>query len=297
MDLKLIFTPGQSFFRLCIISVLFCSSRCASQPPDEIYSSYDKAVVPFELYNPVHSFTLPGKLEEISGLTYAGEGTLAAVEDENAVLYFLDATDGSVRSKIDFGKRGDYEAVENLGGRYYIMESNGDLTHFIVKNDEASDIHKVDTDFSSNNDIEGLAVFEDHLLVACKANGEVRKNNAGGKAIYRLNTELEVISEPFMLIDRDKLEDRVRQRLPKVRINDFDPSGIATDPVSGFIYVISADHILSVFSPDLRLAEVVLLNKKIYRQPEGICFDPEGNLYISSEGAGRKAMLFVLKRL
>jgi hypothetical protein len=31
---------------------------------------------------------LPGRLEEISGLDYLGDGILLCVEDENGVLYF-----------------------------------------------------------------------------------------------------------------------------------------------------------------------------------------------------------------
>ncbi len=39
------------------------------------------------------------------------------------------------------------------------------------------------------------------------------------------------------------------------------------------------------------------LDKKTFRQPEGICFDPEGNLFISNEGQGGKANILIFKYL
>nr|WP_255647410.1 SdiA-regulated domain-containing protein [Fulvivirga sedimenti] len=235
-------------------------------------------------------------MREISGLTDAGNGMLAAIEDENGILYFLNASNGKIHATYDFGKRGDYEAVEKLGDRFYVMKSNGDLTHFTLHQGKVNDIKTLDTDFSSANDIEGLAVFNNQFLVACKADPEVKKNDIRGKAIYSLNGDLEVQPKPIIILDEEMLEKWIRKRLPDVRINDFDPSGVAVDPISGYVYIISADHILSVFTQDGALLEVVLLDKKIYRQPEGLSFDARGNLFISSEGSGRKARLFVLKR-
>jgi uncharacterized protein YjiK len=253
-------------------------------------------LVPFELYKPEQAFSLSDALVEISGLTDAGNGMLAAIEDEEGILYMLNPSDGKILSTYDFGKSGDYEAIEKLGDRYFVMKSNGDLVHFRLENEEVIDIQTVDTGFSSKNDVEGLAVFNDQLLVACKADPEVKHNNIKGKAIYLLDRDLKVHPKPLLVLDENMLEEKIRQRLPEVRINEFDPSGIAVDPISGFIYIISADHILTVLSQQGTLLEVVLLDKNLYRQPEGLCFDSRGNLYISSEGSGRKARLFVLQR-
>ena len=283
-------------FRLLLILVLFCASQCASQPPDEIFNSYNRSVVPFELHSPDISHALPDELVEISGLTDAGNGMLAAIEDEDGILYLLDPSNGDIHSTYKFGKRGDYEAIERSGDWYYVMKSNGDLIHFKLDNSTVSDVQTINTAFTSNNDIEGLTFFKKQLLVACKADPEVNSNDVRGKAVYLLDRDLQVITKPLIVLDEEMLEEHIHRRLPDVRINDFDPSGIAVDPVSGFIYILSADHILSVFSQGGTLQEVVLLDKRMYRQPEGLCFDVDGNLFISSEGAGKKARLFVLRR-
>ena len=220
---------------------------------------------------------------EISGLAMTDNGLIAAIEDETGHIYFLDL-DGKIVKRLKFGGGGDYESIEQVEGRFYVMESNGDLTSFEISGDEIVDRKRDDTPFSSKNDVEGLGRLGDHLLVACKASAEVENNDAKDKAIYIMDTNNNLDEKPFITIEKKDLEKIIQQRFPAVKIHEFDPSGIAVHPETGQIFILSADHILLITSPKGDPQEVILLDKRIYPQPEGICFQPDGDLILSSEG-------------
>ena len=70
----------------------------------------------------------------------------------------------------------------------------------------------------------------------------------------------------------------------------FQPSAIAIHPISKNLYVVgSVGKILVVLSPKGDIQAIVKLKRKIFRQPEGICFAPDGTMFISNEGRGKKA--------
>jgi len=65
----------------------------------------------------------------------------------------------------------------------------------------------------------------------------------------------------------------------------FQPSGLAIHPFNDEIYVISATPgMLVVIDRSGDVRNILPLDKHIFRQPEGICFSPDGDLYISNEG-------------
>ena len=66
----------------------------------------------------------------------------------------------------------------------------------------------------------------------------------------------------------------------------FNPSAIAVHPETNDIYILSTrdTKCMAVFSRDGKLKSFQLIDEDLMPQPEGICFSPEGVLYISSEG-------------
>ncbi|QSE98535.1 SdiA-regulated domain-containing protein [Fulvivirga lutea] len=258
------------------------------------YKDYDTLKVPYTLYAPKSKVKLHWDLEEVSGLSYYMGGQLLAVEDETGNVYVLDAETGDVNQKVKFNKGGDYEGVEYDGVNVWVMESDGTFYSFQIENSEADNVREYKSAFSSKNDLEGLGYIRGNLLVAAKGEGTIAGVENSGKGVYTIKNNDPV---PFLFIERDTLENYIKGRDHFYEIRDFDPSGIAIHPLNNDIYILSADHILVVYTSDLKLKEVVKLDGVLMEQPEGICFSPEGVLYISSEGNDSRGELFIFHYL
>ena len=67
---------------------------------------------------------------------------------------------------------------------------------------------------------------------------------------------------------------------------DFYPSAIGVHPITHDIFIISTKWSKSIacFTQSGDLKGFELLDRKLLPQPEGICFDYKGNIFISTEG-------------
>ena len=76
----------------------------------------------------------------------------------------------------------------------------------------------------------------------------------------------------------------------------FKPSALAIQPETKDIYVLSSvAKSLIVLDQEGVLKSAYSLPRSIFRQPEGIAFDTEFNLYISNEGRDKKATMLKFK--
>ncbi|MBK7408618.1 MAG: SdiA-regulated domain-containing protein [Saprospirales bacterium] len=66
----------------------------------------------------------------------------------------------------------------------------------------------------------------------------------------------------------------------------FAPSALAIHPLTGHLYLLSSvGKLLVVLDRETgAIIYVQKLKKSVHPQPEGICFDPDGTMYISNEG-------------
>ena len=87
-------------------------------------------------------------------------------------------------------------------------------------------------------------------------------------------------SEPFMLIEKKDFKKIADEKF------NFYPSAIGVHPITGDIYVLSTKDTkgLARFSHDGKLKDFQWIDKGLMPQPEGLCFSPDGTLFISSEG-------------
>lgn len=267
-------------------------------------------ILPYQLDEPNEVFKLPGRLEEISGLTIANNGqSLIAIQDEDGEVFFINKKTGEVERAFKFWKDGDYEGVETVGNTIYVVKSTGTIYKITEKEEGEPDVVKYNTFLDGANDVEGLAYDPEanQLLLACKAKAGEDSEFELTKAIYAFDlTHFELLPAPRYCI---KLED-VNEYLntdPLIRklekLNEFfapgdsefgfSPSALAVHPKSGDIYILSSvGKILMIISKEGRIEHIEKLKKSIHEQPEGICFDTEGNLFISNEGKGSKGRIY-----
>ena len=173
-------------------------------------------------------------------------------------------------------------------------------------------IKKYNTLLKEKNDTEGMAFdpISNSLLVACKGSPSIDKENLyeGYKAIYAFDIEKEKLdTSPKFLINLKRLDSymdknafarlslKVAKRLRLIESEtSFQPSGISIHPLSGEIYVVSSvGKLLIVLNRSGKVLDVRELDPKLFRQPEGICFSPVGDMYISNEGQGGRG--YILK--
>ena len=262
----------------------------------------------YNFEEPELTMNLPLALLEISGLSYYPEtNQLLAVNDERGWIFFLNATTGEAEAKETFSGNGDFEGIEWTEQKISIVKSNGNIYSFDMEKKKGGKAIK--TDLRPSNDIEGLGYDADNnqLLLACKGNPNLGKSDKYKKVknIYSFDlAKNELNPVPFLSVEDDVLEDYVKdfaekkdfskkkKKKLKGRVNDFSPSGIAIHPKTKDYYMISSQgKLLIIFNKNKELQEVVFLDEKKHRQPEGICFAPNGDLYISNEGKGLGAKI------
>jgi len=264
----------------------------------------------YKLKDPSEIFKLKKSLSEISGISFVSDTIVALIQDEKGEIFFLNLFKDSIVGKEKFAKEGDFEDLKILGDTAYMLRSDGKLYELKeFENDtNLTKAIKINTGLKKENNTEGLCWDDKRklFLIACKGSPDYKTDYKGKKAIYTFDPVTNKLSEKAdMLIDERQIEKfaysknkNFVQQLMKFYVHNskevFEPSGIAIQPFSRDIYVISSvGKILVILDKAGQIKEVIRLPGSIFKQPEGIAFDSQGNLYISNEG--RKGKGDILK--
>lgn len=265
-----------------------------------IQSSYD-------INDPDQVWSLTSKLKEISGLAYDdAKKELIAINDEMGVSYTLDITNGEVVSSQPFGDKGDYEGIEVVDGMLYVVESNGTLHQLLA--DKKSNV--IPTRLKGANDIEGLGYDPSNsmLLLACKGKPSIKSEQKlkKTKVVYGFDVAAQEFKEEPLLVIADSTLlqfcdtqlssatlDKERVKDYKKRIKSFAPSAIAYNGNENSYYILSSvGKTMVVIDRDTNVKSIDFLDDELHRQPEGIVFDSDYNLYVSNEGKYGVAKIF-----
>lgn len=291
-----------------ILVILFLSYFTVFPQDNNKYKLFEHAGYnfPYQLARPDRSWELPKALVEISGLGFIDNSRLACIQDENGYIYIFNLKTGVVESKIPFDGDGDYEDIVIIEHDAWVLKSNGTLYKVAdYLNKAIPDVKKHATALSGKNNTEGLAYdpVNKKLLIACKGYpfADEKKGN-DVKAVYSFNLETKRLDlKPFLLIETDTIKyyknyntmTRLGIELlaainPSKGDVTFQPSGIAIQPVTGNIFILgSVGKLLMVLSGNGEMLAMITLSPKIFPKSEGICFSPDGKLFISNEGEGK----------
>jgi uncharacterized protein YjiK len=296
------------FRTLVLISGLIFFSFCNPATDNELPVNDGHEY--YHLENPDARYKMPDYLEEISGLSYYGKGRIACIQDEKANIYVWNLEKEKIVDAYDFGKDADYEDIAVVGKTAYILRNNGNIYRVDDFRHKDRKVHTYKTPLKEKNNTEGLAYdpLSNTLLVACKGSPSIEEENPyeGYKAIYKFDLEEEeLITKPYYLIDLECLDSyidqgafarfsvRIAKKLHIVESEtSFQPSGLAIHPLHGDIYIISSvGKLLIILNRKGKVLDVQELDPVEFRQPEGICFSPAGDMFISNEGQGGKGYI------
>ena len=251
----------------------------------------------YDLLKPRKSWTLSDSLAEISGIAFKKNETLLAIEDLRPVLYELNLQDsvGVIANQIQFREtdkeKFDFEDLAVIGDTAYALWSHGAIFK-IVKQKKGATSERMKTWLKKENNTEGLAYdpVSGNLLVACKDDAGLEGVKKSTRAVYEFDIRADSLKpDPFMLINKSDFENVAGEKI------DFYPAAIAVHPVSHDIFIISTKDTkcIAQFTHDGKLKAFDYLEKEMLPQPEGICFDSKGNLYISTQARhGKPAYIY-----
>jgi glutamine cyclotransferase len=242
----------------------------------------------YDMSKPLNKWELPAQLNEISGIVKIDNNHILAIEDLHPTLYTLNLDNGkaSIADTISFYETAkdkfDIEDVAVIGNDAYALWSHGSIFK-ITDWKKGKQVKEIETGLDKKNNTEGLAYdpVTGNLLIACKNESGLADEKKSARALYELDIKTEkLLEKPFLVIESKDLKAMSGDKVK------FFPSGVAINPATHDIYVISTKDTkcMAQFSHDGQLKSFTYLDKDLLEQPEGISFDPSGNLYISTEG-------------
>lgn len=253
-------------------------------------------VITYDLEHPQRQWALPDTLKEISGIARVDKNHFLAIEDLHPALYLLRTDkEATVEKIMPFESTNkakvDIEDIALHNDTAYALWSHGEI--FSITNWRNTPVVKTfATPLNKDENTEGLCFdpVTGKLLIACKQASGVEDEKKSTRAVYSFNTSNGQLDDsPFLLVHKKDFEKTEGEKLA------FYPSAIAVHPATGDIYLLSSreNKALAVYNRNGKLKSFQFLNKDLLPQPEGICFSPDGTLYISTQGRhGQSPMIY-----
>jgi uncharacterized protein YjiK len=243
----------------------------------------------YDLNTPV-KLTLTKDLKEISGIRIDEPNQqIVALNDEEGKLYRLDM-DGNILGKaFKYAKKGDFEDLDFDGTYWYAVKSNGE-------------VHRISHAFTDSfttrvfpfpeEGIEFETICFDKSKQKTFLLTKTPKGLKDGRIpAYVLDTatagfQYEPLYSPDS-IEIAKLRDKSKSQCK--------PTSAAFHPITGDLYVISVNDRILVIMNNGQVKQVYKLEKSVFRQPEGICFSANGDMFISNEAQDAVANILKFK--
>lgn len=242
---------------------------------------------------------LPKELSDINGLSLSPDGySLNAINYRDGELHYFNRWDGALERSVRFKRRGKYKGIEAVRNAVFVVKENGTIVHISELESDKPDTETFNTPLNAKYKVQGMTYnpIQNELLLVCQGNGgdDVFDDS---KSIYVFDLDSkELLRQPMFLIEDQDIVDYLNYFKPKQEGDElfydlpsskpFEPSAISIHPKTNDIYVVSAASMqLLILSEEGELLYVEQLDPFLFNHPEGMCFDDEAKLYISSKGS------------
>ncbi len=246
----------------------------------------------YDLDNPT-IINLPLQLNEISGISfYQKDTSLFSIVDEDGILYKIYLNRNYTVESWRFDKKHDFEDVVLHDSIFYVLISNGDVEQLKFNGNAISSTKAVFPGADKQaNEFETL-YYDDKkgFVLICKKCEDDKKKAVSA---YGYNAATQTYTPNIFQINVLPIDEMLGEQKMHLK-----PSAAAVNPVTNELYVLcSVNKLLVVTDRDGNFKNVFTLDDKVYKQPEGITFLPNGDMIISNESHEEgAATLLILKR-
>lgn len=221
---------------------------------------------------------MPKELNEISGITFIDDHTLACVQDEKGIIFLYDLDKSEVSGKIPFAGKGDYEGIAIANETAYVITGDGILYEVA---DFLSDpkVSSWNLDLPGNEESEAICYDPEgkRLLLAFKNHQKDQTNP--GLFSFDLQTKT-LIDSALVQMEFRNADVRKKDRSEYKKL--WQPADLAI--ANGKIYVIDAINAhLMRFSKEGELESLTSIDRKQIRHPEGIAINKEGFIFLCND--------------
>ena len=234
-----------------------------------------------------NTYDLPEILTEVSGIAFIGGAEFACIQDELGEIFIFNIKSNKITETIKFAGRGDYEGLALVNNDAYIIRSDGHIFEVTNFRSDNREVNEYNTSLTYGHNVEGLCFDKanSRLLIAIK---DKEPGNKNYKGIYKFDVLSKIFDEEpvYKIYLNDTIFSNESEKGNKV----FRPSAINIHPTTGELFVLEAvNSKLLIMNEQGVPKELFHLDRKIFRQPEGLTFDSSGDIYISNEGKSASA--------
>ena len=134
-----------------------------------------------EEYTIQQKWDLPDRLEEISGMDFIDDNRMAAIQDEEGIIFIYNLNSKKIEQEVKFGKSGDYEGLAIVNNDAFVLRSDGilfEIKNYLEKNPKVT---KHETFIKAKHNAEGLCadLKNNRLLLAVKDRDPLSNNTKG----------------------------------------------------------------------------------------------------------------------
>lgn len=235
----------------------------------------------YNLKEPVR-YRVRESMQEISGIElYPDEHKIMAINDEEGRIYQVDVAATEPYPHYKFAKNGDFEDICHTDSGWFVLKSNGSLyeVHHLFTDSTSSTRYKLDLPGKKEFETTYYDRSRNSIIMICKNCEDDKK--LGITSAYRFDLATRTFgTAAFFQFDNKEIANLVGSDM-----RFFKPSAAAIHPIEKRLYIVASVNGLLVIA-DLQghVQEAYNLKHRLFLQPEGLAFAPNGDLYISNEG-------------